>query len=94
MSITLILARADNGVIGRNGAISLGHISDDLRRFKALTMGGIVVMGRKTWDSVAQKAAARTAQYCGDAPDGLGRRGGAGGHERWSKHSRRCKIFS
>jgi dihydrofolate reductase len=54
MSATLILARAENGVIGKDGGIPW-HISDDLKRFKALTMGGIVVMGRKTWDSLPKK---------------------------------------
>ena len=52
--ITLILAMADNGVIGKNGAIPW-RISDDLKRFKQLTMGKPVVMGRKTWDSLPKK---------------------------------------
>jgi dihydrofolate reductase len=54
MSVTLILAAAQNGVIGRDGAIPW-HISDDLKRFKALTMGNTIVMGRKTWDSLPKK---------------------------------------
>ena len=54
MTITLILARADNGVIGKDGGIPW-HISDDLKRFKALTTGGTIVMGRKTWDSLPRK---------------------------------------
>ena len=54
MSITLILAAADNGVIGKDGAIPW-HISEDLKRFKALTLGKTVVMGRKTWDSLPKK---------------------------------------
>src|SRR5215472_7057643 len=52
--ITLILAIADNGVIGRNGAIPW-RIGDDLKRFKRLTVGKPVVMGRKTWDSLPKK---------------------------------------
>lgn len=52
--ITLILAMADNGVIGNNGAIPW-RISDDLKRFKQLTMGKPVLMGRKTWDSLPKK---------------------------------------
>lgn len=52
--ITLILAMADNGVIGRNGAIPW-RIGDDLKRFKRLTTGKAVVMGRKTWDSLPKK---------------------------------------
>ena len=54
MSVTLILAAAENGVIGKDGAIPW-HISDDLKRFKALTLGKDVVMGRKTWDSLPRK---------------------------------------
>ena len=54
MSVTLILAAAENGVIGKDGAIPW-HISDDLKRFKALTLGKTVVMGRKTWDSLPRK---------------------------------------
>ena len=49
--ISLIVAVAENGVIGdRNGL--LWHISEDLRRFKALTTGHPVVMGRKTCESL------------------------------------------
>ena len=54
MTITLILARADNGVIGKDGGIPW-NISDDLKRFKALTMDKTIVMGRKTWDSLPRK---------------------------------------
>ena len=52
--ITLVLAMADNGVIGDQGKIPW-RISADMRRFKALTMGKPIVMGRKTWDSFPQK---------------------------------------
>jgi len=52
--IVLVVAIADNGVIGEDGAIPW-HISDDMKRFKALTMGHTVVMGRKTWDSLPKK---------------------------------------
>lgn len=49
--ITLIVARAQNGVIGRGGKLPW-HIPADLKRFKALTMGSIMVMGRKTFESL------------------------------------------
>ena len=52
--IVLVLAIADNGVIGKDGGIPW-HISEDMKRFKALTMGHTVVMGRKTWDSLPKK---------------------------------------
>ncbi len=50
-SITIVLARAINGVIGRDGVLPW-HIPGDLRRFKALTMGSAMIMGRKTFDSL------------------------------------------
>jgi len=49
--LTLIVARADNGVIGRNGRLPW-HIPADLKRFKALTMGSAMIMGRKTFESL------------------------------------------
>jgi dihydrofolate reductase len=52
--IVLVVAIAENGVIGNNGLIPW-HISDDMKRFKALTLGHTVVMGRKTWDSLPRK---------------------------------------
>jgi dihydrofolate reductase len=52
--VSLVLARADNGVIGDKGTIPW-RISDDMRHFKALTMGHPIVMGRKTWDSFPKK---------------------------------------
>jgi dihydrofolate reductase len=49
--ITLIVARADNGIIGKDGALPW-HIPADLKRFKALTMGKPMIMGRKTFESL------------------------------------------
>ena len=49
--ITLVVARAQNGVIGRDGKLPW-HLPADLKRFKALTMGSVMVMGRKTFDSL------------------------------------------
>ena len=49
--ITLILARAANGVIGCDGKLAW-HIPADLKHFKALTMGGPMIMGRKTFESL------------------------------------------
>jgi dihydrofolate reductase len=49
--ITLIVARAQNGVIGRDGKLPW-HLPADLKRFKALTMGTAMVMGRKTFESL------------------------------------------
>ena len=49
--ITLVVARARNGVIGRDGTLPW-RISADLKRFKALTMGSVMIMGRRTFDSL------------------------------------------
>ena len=49
--IALIVARARNGVIGRDGRLPW-HISADLKRFKALTLGSAMIMGRGTFDSL------------------------------------------
>lgn len=50
ITLTLILARGRNGVIGVDGKLPW-HLPADLKRFKALTMGKPMVMGRKTFDS-------------------------------------------
>jgi dihydrofolate reductase len=52
--ISLVVARGRNGVIGAHGAIPW-RLSSDMKRFKAVTMGKPVVMGRKTWDSFPTK---------------------------------------
>ena len=51
--ISLIVAASENGVIGRDGDLPWRQ-SDDLRRFKAVTMGKPIVMGRKTWESIGR----------------------------------------
>ncbi len=53
MTVTLVAAVGSNGVIGRSGDLAV-RIPEDLRRFKALTMGHTLVMGRKTWDSIGR----------------------------------------
>lgn len=50
MTVTFYLARARNGVIGVDGKLPW-HLPADLRRFKAMTMGKPMVMGRKTFES-------------------------------------------
>jgi dihydrofolate reductase len=51
--ISLIVAAATNNVIGVNGGLPW-HLPDDLKRFKAITMGKPIVMGRKTFESIGQ----------------------------------------
>jgi dihydrofolate reductase len=52
--ISLVAAVARGGVIGRGGAIPW-RIPEDAKRFRALTMGHPVIMGRKTWDSLPDR---------------------------------------
>ncbi|BBD00205.1 MULTISPECIES: dihydrofolate reductase [Sphingobium] len=49
--ITLVLARADNGVIGKDGDLPW-RLPADLKHFKAVTLGHPMLMGRKTFDSL------------------------------------------
>jgi dihydrofolate reductase len=51
MTVGLIWAEASGGIIGNDGAMPW-HLPEDLARFKALTSGSPVIMGRKTWDSL------------------------------------------
>jgi dihydrofolate reductase len=52
--IEIVVAVSRNGVIGRDGGLPW-HISSDLKRFKEITMGKPVIMGRKTWESLPRK---------------------------------------
>jgi len=54
LPIAIVVARAKNGVIGREGGLPW-RIRSDMALFKATTMGKPVVMGRKTWDSLQKK---------------------------------------
>ena len=53
-TLAIVVARARNGVIGRDGGLPW-RLRSDLQRFKAVTMGKPCVMGRKTWDSLGLK---------------------------------------
>ena len=53
LKVVAILARADNGVIGLDGGLPW-RIPADLKRFKALTQGTAMIMGRKTFDSLGR----------------------------------------
>lgn len=59
MTLSIIVAVAENGVIGDRNRL-LWHISEDLKRFKALTTGHPVVMGRKTYESLGRPLPDRT----------------------------------
>ncbi len=53
MQLVLIVARARNGVIGNAGALPW-HLPEDLKRFKRMTVGKPVIMGRKTFESIGK----------------------------------------
>ena len=53
MRVSIIAAVAANGVIGRDNHLPW-RLSADLKRFRELTMGHTIVMGRKTWDSIGR----------------------------------------
>jgi dihydrofolate reductase len=59
MPVSLIAAVAENGVIGRDGKLPW-HLPEDLRRFKRLTQGHHLIVGRATWESVGKPLPGRT----------------------------------
>jgi dihydrofolate reductase len=59
MSVTIVAAIAANGVIGRDGGLPW-HLPADLRHFKRLTLGHVVVMGRRTYESIGRPLPDRT----------------------------------
>ncbi|WP_087865754.1 dihydrofolate reductase [Comamonas thiooxydans] len=54
MSVNIIFAKSTNGVIGVNNALPW-YLPEDLAHFKALTGEGVVIMGRRTWDSLSPR---------------------------------------
>lgn len=54
MRVRLVVAVAENGVIGRDGGMPW-RLSTDMRRFKTITMGKPVIMGRRTWESLPKR---------------------------------------
>jgi dihydrofolate reductase len=53
MRVSIVVAVAENGVIGRDGELPW-HLSADLQRFKRITMGHTIIMGRRTWESIGR----------------------------------------
>jgi dihydrofolate reductase len=74
IAIVLLAAVADNGVIGRDNGLPFRQ-SSDLKRFKAMTMGKPVLMGRKTYLSIGKPLPGRTnivvSRDTSFAPDGV-----------------------
>ena len=59
MKISIIVAMAANGVIGRENQLPW-HLPADLKHFKQMTMGKPILMGRKTWESIGRPLPGRT----------------------------------
>ena len=51
--LSIVVAKAKNNIIGKDNKL-LWHLSDDLKRFKALTEGHTIIMGRKTFESLGR----------------------------------------
>lgn len=66
--LELIVAHAKNGVIGKNGTMPW-HLSEDLKHFKAVTMGCPVIMGRKTHESIGRALPGRRNIIISRNPD-------------------------
>lgn len=58
--LSIVVAVAQNGVIGRDNRLAW-RLKTDLRRFRQLTMGKPLIMGRKTWDSIGRPLPGREA---------------------------------
>jgi dihydrofolate reductase len=58
-AVELVVAVAENDVIGRGGRLPW-HLREDLRRFKALTLGKHILMGRRTYESIGKALPGRT----------------------------------
>ena len=68
IDLALIVACAENGVIGRNNALPW-HLSEDLQYFKRVTMGKPIVMGRKTYEAIGRPLPGRTNIVISRDPD-------------------------
>ncbi len=68
IELAVIVAAAQNGVIGRNNALPW-HLPEDLRYFKRVTMGKPIVMGRKTFESIGRPLPGRTNIVISRRPD-------------------------
>jgi dihydrofolate reductase len=67
MRISLIVAKSENNVIGRNNELPW-HLKDDLQNFKKLTMGHHILMGRKTFESIGKVLPGRLSLVISNEP--------------------------
>lgn len=52
--VTIVAAVARNGCIGKDGGLPW-HLPEDMKRYREITMGKVIVMGRKTWESIPDR---------------------------------------
>lgn len=67
MRVSLIVAKAENNVIGKNNQLPW-HLKDDLQNFKKLTMGHHILMGRKTFESIGKALPGRMSLVISSEP--------------------------
>ncbi|MCX7628108.1 MAG: dihydrofolate reductase [Methylophilaceae bacterium] len=67
MILSVIAAVSRNGIIGRDNALPW-HLPEDLKRFKALTMGHHIIMGRRTYESLGRLLPGRTTVIVSRSP--------------------------
>lgn len=82
MELTAIAAVGRNGAIGREGDVPW-HLPEDWRRFKAVTMGGSLVMGRVTFEAIGTPLPGRTSLVVTRDPEEASRRWAAE-HRDWT----------
>jgi len=70
MKVSLLVAMAENRVIGRDGDLPW-HLPADLKRFKRLTTGHAIVMGRRTWESIGRPLPKRRSIVVSRRPDSV-----------------------
>ncbi|PWK27955.1 dihydrofolate reductase [Arcicella aurantiaca] len=68
MKLSLIVAVAENHVIGNNNQL-IWHLPNDLKQFRRLTTGHCIIMGRKTFDSIGKPLPNRTSVIISRNPD-------------------------
>ena len=68
MRVTIVVARARNGVIGRGNALPW-HLPEDLKHFKATTTGHAIIMGRRTFESIGRPLPKRRTIVVTRQPD-------------------------
>ncbi len=74
MKITILVSVSENGIIGVNNRIPW-HLSTDLKRFKRLTMGHTLILGRKTFESIGKPLPGREMLVLSRKPQPAGQEG-------------------